>query len=865
MRLSYEGDYALAMRYLGKAQQELERLQQRLDVSGRENGTFQHVLDENSYCYGYILSSGIKAVHIVANAGAAEETSQLLTKYPDFVSGVVIDGIYEQSVGSQPARINTYYPTAQTCKLHRKEVGSVPYAPVKLPRLAVDVWGAFDELKSHSPAVILTQYSRLKPTMYSGKMRKVVQAVMGFGKRQKKSIYDNLPPHIRSDLVPIPPTLYEISTAATGIQVRFDYRFPRTHGIVTAADGKLWLIEIGQPRGVLAMPLPLVWHTDDPQFRQKLERLPDPDGLTLIDEFGGFPSGEGFPAGGTELEAWIRAGRVQRLVSASDMYDGFYRHSPYSQAMGWAFSESGHEAHNTAYNFDDDTGVQYGVHYMLPLQIGNSATFAPSISAEELKTSFQPFRADLGDAFDAAIWKLDHMNAGQLADLKTSILTQGIRAALAELDALVLTPIASATAHLSKVSQGNIYWPTRLSPQIKFPEYTLGFLLSHDMRTDRHISPPEPRCDTTMHVFFIGDELKWCKFFKDDRGGTPGHIEGDSDFDINWNPVGDFHRTTTSGAGTVPAMFYTNDIDDRRETWPGVTTAYYKRRDKGWISIGPAFFGLQGPSDFDNGTGPLTPDFPEGGVDENHKLTISKNKWFSYETWGSFRGGAMITGAIAVPFFDRCAYYCAKLDFHTGGQDTYGYRTGLLSSPWIGHYYRSVNTTCGILDGGQHILAPEGQYFTPVDDTRPYQAFQDIADSGDWVNHCAPAASQMYGDDAIARLPLTWKGTVSNVPAQKTLTVHLVANESRGPIQTYTETRFGDDASLWETLWFIPSPDEGGNTQYIQETQNALGLSDAVVCEKDLKAPGSLVLGSPNIPVMRPDLANVTFIGVVDA
>lgn len=873
MRLSYEGEPP-ALEWLGKAQQELERLQARMDLAGRTQGTFQHVLSDTAYCYGYILPNGIRAVHIVNAPAPPESVYPVATGMPDFVSGLVIGGELTPAAGANvAARGRTYYPTAQTCVMHKKEVGSTAYQAEELPRLAVPLWGGFDQ--SDNPVVQFTQYASIKPTLYSGKMRKVVQAVLGFGRRVKPSLYDALfgytvPPPPSNDVPtllgvrplypPETPSEYANTTAQNGVQVRFDYRFARTHGIVTAADGKLWLVEIGMNHGVLAMPLPLWPHTDDAKFRQHLVELGDADGLTFIDTFGGFPSGEAFPTSGPAINAWIRAGRLLQLVQPADLEE-FYQHNAYSQSMGWAFSESGHEAHNTAYNWSDTTGVQFGVHYMIPFAIGGEVAVTPQPGAAGLARAFASLKADYPDTFDAAMWKLPRLTAEQYAEVSNA---SSLRAKFLALDAIVATPLASGSAHLSKVSQGDIYWTSLYSPQIKFPDYGLGFLISHDMRPDKPNAQFSGRCDTTMHVFFIGDELHWCKFFFDQHQDTAStQRSGDDPFDIAYSPVGHFVETYTYGPLGIPAMFYTNQFDDRALLGTATDFNEYKRYDEGvYETLGKVDgVGDRILPDWPPGpAGPLDPPFPYGfgGVLGPDDFIGWQNKRFRWETSAAHTAFPHLGAAIAVPLGDRCAYYYGKMVGDNGVTYSFDKHWWPMRSPYLAYYGIDGRTGVALNDGTDIIIM--SLYNTIVDDSVPYQRYQDYADDGDWV----PIGAKI--DDIVTNTPININAGAYtehwSTPGSRTLTVQLVASEQEGPFQTYTETRTGADATLWDSWWFLPSPDpETGLVATIKETQNALGESASIVFDKTLNGAGDL-RGKPDFPAMLGTAP--TFIGVVD-
>lgn len=185
-----------------------------------------------------------------------------------------------------------------------------------------------------------SQYTDLCASMYSGTMAKVVQIIMGYGKTKGSPL--------------------------TGVQVKYDFRWARCHGVVTGADGKKWLLEISSANGVMAMRLPLSrsGSTSSKQDVIKKTRL-------LL---GGFPTGETFPVGAA-LTAAIAAGTVLQLLSVAGM-SAVYGKSYYSTAMGWSFNDAGSEAHNTCFTVDNgiprgpSAGNAVGYHYKLAITIG---------------------------------------------------------------------------------------------------------------------------------------------------------------------------------------------------------------------------------------------------------------------------------------------------------------------------------------------------------------------------------------------------------------------------------------------------------------------------------------------------------------
>ncbi|WP_099597064.1 hypothetical protein [Stenotrophomonas maltophilia] len=487
-RVVYSGDKERAQAFLPKGLQLLRNAQERQRLGGLNVLRDYQVLDDDSYCY-VILGGGMAAVHIVAGyAPSVGEVEVERNVIPDFVSGVIRNGYIESASrweGDSRRVLSQFHPTlrcAETYSLWGKKVQVPSYGYQEFERLAVEPLQGFPELRNPATSGqaaerVYSQYTLLRPTMYSGAMRGLVQALMGFGRQRRLppakdgqsrgreiSLYEKIrsgpaqtdvdggtPPSSRST------STYLTEVANEGLQVRYDWKFYRTHGLTRAADGRWWLVEISGSAGVIAMPLPLHDATLSSTFRELLEQRGDVDALHLIEQFGGFPTGEPFPKAGS-LESWIRAGRVVRLAARADLAE-FYRHSPYSSDMGWAFNLRGDEAHNTAWRFGDDD-LQRGVHYAISLQIGAVRPVKETADSPLLKRLERMRDAGLfPDRIDAAIWKAARMSAKQRA---LAIGTD--EAVFRYVDALALEPIAVRHAHYNWLAgtawhDGNSYSP----------------------------------------------------------------------------------------------------------------------------------------------------------------------------------------------------------------------------------------------------------------------------------------------------------------------------------------------------------------------------------------------------------------------
>jgi hypothetical protein len=168
----------------------------------------------------------------------------------------------------------------------------------------------------------LCQAGAIAPTMYTGRMRKVVQLLMG------------LP----------------------GKKLKYDFRFTRTHGVYVDSNGEDWLIEVSQANGVLAMPMP----------KKKVPPMStDANQLHILSHFPYIPTGETFPSG-EKLDDAIDSGKVFRLLSSEDLGD-FYEKNAFYESSGWSFSESGHSILNTCFAEHEEYDVNFSYLYKISI------------------------------------------------------------------------------------------------------------------------------------------------------------------------------------------------------------------------------------------------------------------------------------------------------------------------------------------------------------------------------------------------------------------------------------------------------------------------------------------------------------------
>ena len=838
------GDVAAGQFYVPRAQHLMDRLETRQKLNNSQVLRDFERLDDGAYCYAMLAGGTIRAVIVVDPVELPvlegdDQRDVFIPDVPDFYSGVVVRGNLTEDLQGHK-KLDFFTPTAACAELFKLQGG---VATISSYKLAVEPFTSFAKILASPATVNFSQYVKLKPTMYSGTMRKVVQLLMGFGHQLgKKSRYDLEPPRPVEVGQKPKPTKYQRDVKNNGRQIRYDWRWYRTHGIYRAVDGVLWLIEVSQLNGILAMRLPMNKISQTPEFRDKLDLLQDSAGLIALDELGGFPTGEAFPA--TSMESWIRAGKVIRMASAANMTP-FYSKGAYSSALGWAFNSSGSEAHNTCFEFGPD-GIQVGYHYCAAVSIGISAPERdPQPGAVGIKKLIGPL-ADkplYRTRFDAVVYKVDHMETSQMAEVQEEGQTK--EQLFEALDAFVLEPSAAATGSLSVVGSGKLYFVGLVQPHIKFPEPELGYyLLTHDMNPAGD-ARYEGRCDTTMHVFFADDVLKWVKFFHDPK--TAPARTGNNFEECMY--VGKWSSTAESELQGITPQMYTTDFDDR-EAFPGTSTVTeITSVDMGYTSV---IYG-------DN---PLYP--PQSFV--------HRTRQFRQTSITTQKTGEFIATAVTVPFHDRCAYYYTRAHGTdssyvltnsaynalndpyrcVGWQNVIGY-TGFATTactnrppPWACWTRAQHPSECGPVEH-RTVVDPGAQY-------DPYPC-SEYADRGPWCFTCDNIEALAYS--------ITLPALPSIAPVEKIRVVfrstRLVNESTHSPV--LVEPEFETDMILYKTPWFKPSPDpETGAVQYMECTHNAFGEADLL---RYWSSPfGEVVLlGGPIVSGMKTEAT--TFVGVV--
>ena len=504
--IKLEGDKAKALAQIPDAKALLAKTQSVATNAGVSTFGMTQRTDEG-YLYA-LTANGVNRIIISANPQATDRVDEpplevVTHNFPDMLSGVVFGG---QLVGSA---MYTFAPTAQC----RKIFPEIPAGKSPNGRLAVRTWVGNEETGGDG----LSQYAGLKPSMYTGRMAKAVSAVMGLGRIDISKMTD---PRINKQDSELSKYLKDVK--ANGVQVRYDYKWHRTHGIHMGPDGRAWLIEIGVNRGVLARPLPAFPRSLMNGFIASAQLRGDEDLISVHEALKCIPSGEAFPNTKAGIDRLLARGDIIQLLAPAALAP-FYSKSPYSTAMGWAFSESGVEAHNTAYGFDDTSETQTGYHYQINIQ-------------------------------------LSAVNNSRLPG----------------------TPIGTGSANLIIQSKGAIWGKGKLGKFLPFKphEPLLPGLLSHDA-SPLNLDVAPPFCDTTVLVSFVGDDLKATKFYFNPDQDQYNSVD-DQRYPGECILAGSWDITQTQGTRSFPRMMYTNDIDQRRTLQERTTLTRIVSKDLGY-------------------------------------------------------------------------------------------------------------------------------------------------------------------------------------------------------------------------------------------------------------------------------------------
>ncbi len=870
------GDRELGESYIPRGKKLLAGLLKRMKLGGLDTGAATLRIDGDSYVIARV-AGGVNIVNIVAGAVSAyAEDARADDGLPDFISGVATGRTIEtvkQSDGSNKRVIEDFYPTVATSKTHPY---LTPESPQAVEQLAVPPHKSLGYKRMNDTGTVeYSQYYYISPSMFTGRMKGLVQAVAGFGRllprqgvdpvkfesgdkvpvRKSKSIYAEAyravyelgSDDLKKNYLSTRTTSYNAERAREGLQIQYDHRFNRTHGLVKTGAGKFWLVEISQTNGVLVRPLPLDPLTvqldnDKWPFRELLEELNlpgtppgetvrDEDGLHLLDEFGGFPTGESMPPS-KYMQEYIRAGEVARLLRASDMA-GFYKNLPYTSAQGWAFNESGTEAHNTGYRFGDD-GIQVGSHYYVELNLGEPFEREPSGAARALaKRARSAASPDLKALYYKKGLRVEESQAEALLAIADG---DAFREAFS---ALEVTPVCGGSAALQFVADGPLFTKNAKNyqpQQFKPFEPLMNQCISHDFRPSAGYVQRgnNPDCDTPMWVFFDRDDLKWVRFFRESRESNSDEEQNDDD---ECRLIGTFTDHKEYGPRGIPDGFYSSEFDDRRQmsnsTRTTTTTSQY-----------------------------LGPTICQYG-DEIHDIRrnfLIRTHTFLKSTHTVVVNEPDYHTAVSTPKGVREAYYYAKFDIATRREEWTSQSIGQMRDPYSYTGWRCIVSTMGFAGWPEDMEecppgcetirgAPvPGSYNPRVVREEHYNPYEcsDVIDQGPYAAKCAVMEDLAYRVPPPPLAEPTYKRT-DNVGDYEMRMV--IAHAPR--VQTTNTLHFEQDY-LPALTPFWPNPWEGSLSGHnVNASFSALGHTESAIYDRDM-APARFQDGGETFRIYGP-------------
>lgn len=810
-----EGDQQRALALVPEAKALLYRTQEVIQRAGVSTYSMYRNVED-----GYIrtlCAHGQNIIHIsVASHGVdehyeTEETQQAL--FPDFYSGIV------NSLAMQYKQVTTldgktvevpvcpaFSPTPDCIESHPQDK-LVP-GRQKVSRLGVEPHTFLSELRNESAlggGATFHQYGKLRSSMYSGLMRKVVQLVMGLGKIRPAKLRDPNRPEK-------PDSEYIKSIAGPGVQVRYDYKFYRTHGITVADDGRLWLVEISSFRGVIAMPLPIFPKSTTEGFKERARDRKDDAMVYAVEDLGCLPTGESFSFSDAAVQAGIEDGSILRLLSVGELAE-FYDFMGYSSAQGWAFSPDGREAHNTGWKIGSDN-IQTGAWYQINIRIG--------ATKQNRRTN---------------------------------------------------EPLAEGSANLRKIREGRIYCspagppgtPSQFLP-FKYYEPLLDGLVSHEGIPAAPTSGKLPVSDTPVFVTFVNGALKVVFYYHD-----PEYLQRDglktleSEYGAcllagSWELVqGEKYR--------LPRMMYTNEYDYRREIQTNFTRENLDSLDMGykpgfaWPEIGTDHwaYGVRYRG-FAN-TYTRTEDITEQVIGAVLIPRYSREAF--YFATADWEGKFVSDDPDAKPGPDpiqtqKREWYVTYRDPHiyamfrcgTYGETYYFSITPMISAAVPDRLRCRGGVPCPFvpINGttGDPRYAMIAHYYAPTD-----ACAAQYADEGPWLDSC-----ELLDPNDLINHPSYDRRTATTYPYKQSAEAYLVTSGHNGPIQL--ETSVERVVSWWSNI----SPDRYGNYQQITATHSAIGDDCVIYDTAPHDDPTRTQKLTGYVPDAVPLVTYPTFVGV---
>ncbi|MDR2165221.1 MAG: hypothetical protein LBO79_06265 [Zoogloeaceae bacterium] len=536
-----------------------------------------------------------------------------------------------------------------------KDNKPLPLPPLVLHRARFkvpisDALGEFRPLEDYG--WFHTQYGVVMPSLYSGSMKAVVQAILGFGRQS------GLPEAEAGEVLRLPSEVVAANREALegailpGYRgrpvddgaVTYDYKWVSTHGVGYGQDQQPWLMRLSTS-GLEAMPLPLIPETTTTAFRAWIEDVGDGEILWLLDRFGGMPTGEAFPSGEMK-EEWKRAGVLVHLAEATPAYMG----TAYSSMHGAAWNLRGTELVKTGWRGPLPNGLIEG--YMVqasfsfaPLPNGGRARLDVSKLPAQDQAKTVEYVAEMRAALagrawaEPALYKICSTPPDELAARARDYAGRANPNPEAEAEwwHQHQMPPGGHAGSLREVYSGNITspLPVKSQEQAKYPELLptralYSFNFTAEDSAARALAA-RSRSDIVITAWYQDDVLKVVKKFRDPR---PRPAQTTSSAGDDCQIVGGNTTRVEYGEGRTMGEFYTTDFDPRESS-----AGTWKETEYSGVYLGP--------TDWSGGIAPIV---MTGYIGRSHAVG-TRTVWREMHDYE-------LKSAVAFPMFAReCALF----------------------------------------------------------------------------------------------------------------------------------------------------------------------------------------------------------------
>ena len=688
---------------------------------------------------GYMIIADMGGIlRVITHKTVEEEEEEELTGFPHllvptFFSGRIVGGNVPKNQGV------TVKLTEQSRKRLNNYNGLSP-DELRLRRFEIPHNQYFAELIPQMPPEnrTFTQYVNQHPTWYSGAMAEVMQFVGGYGILNVDRLPENKYERAELDIPQavldkiddelsggILPAYYGYPNL--GGQFQYDYKFERTELVAFSQNGTAWLLRANR-NGLYAMPLPLIPATTTNAFYQWAEEVADDEILTVLDRFGGFPSGENFPKA-EDFTAWKRAGVIIKICDLTD----FYQNDAYYSACGFSANLDATEIVNTCYYHEESSGWAKGCLFLGYFSYGDlqkNGYFPQNKNKDDLIPEYREkakeYAHRVADLFDsnsakdlAVQYKLRRADMNLLYNRSQNLVFDK-EVEKEYWQNLELEPIAKHSGTFTKWREDYLYalGKPKTHPQIKFPEPFLNGCISHDFGR-LNIGEQKknlPDMDCPMFAYYIDNDLKTVHYFKD-------WVDWDKPAEDDYTEcmtVGSWEKTEWLEPTQIKGSFYHSDFDDREEIAGRERYTQIKGADKGYDH---------------------TPFFEFWEV-YSRVGDMWRNRYYTHKTNIQTTSGKKLEVAICVPFFCRNVVLYANQNGHSGIEKTQQQSLHAVKDPntygyWtydnIFHWRNTLRDEYGItrMDGNPY-PKKSNPVWVEVYHYNP-SGCSDFADSGDWV------------------------------------------------------------------------------------------------------------------------------------